>query len=81
MKLLSNSTNLRAILFLGGIVLISLVYQMYTIRRSEGFSTNDALEKAQIAFSHIPVDDKKAILKGLQSWHAGGFSFSFNNPT
>jgi hypothetical protein len=77
-----KSINLRAFCFLGGLILLSLGYQIFMAIRSEGFFADSnaiILEKAQIAFSHIPVDDKKAILNGLQSWKAENFSWESLN--
>ena len=76
---MKKSKNLRAIVFLGAIMLLSLGYQYFFAIKSEGFmilsDNNPTLEKAQIAFSHIPVDDKKAILAGLQSWKENNYSW------
>ena len=73
-----KSLNLSAIIFLGGILILSLFFAI----RPEGFvffpDSNPTLEKAQIAFSHIPVDDKKAILAGLQSWKENDFAWEPN---
>lgn len=77
-----KSINLRAIIFLGGILILSLGYQLLYAIKSEGFvffsDSNPILEKAQIAFSHIPVDDKKAILDGLRSWKENDFAWEPN---
>jgi hypothetical protein len=74
-----KSINVNAIIFLGGIVVISLGYQLYTTRNNEAFTltaeqaaadaaaNNENIRKGVLAFAHIPIDDKKAILLGLQS--------------
>lgn len=83
-------TNVNAIIFLGGIVLISLGYGIYTsnIYGKEAFAptaeqaaadtakNNANVRKGIAAFSHIPIDDKKAILQGLQSGILLGIDFN-----